>query len=242
MAENTNYGVVNTGNRPLVSYNFMLRVEGVFDVPCKSIRAFTKENNYEYIREGGLNDYVHMRRKPIDKPFTFQVERYCGTDWFDPMPNGTELALPVILLISRSHNNFDEAKRTFAFTGCTVMGKEYGQLDADKSGLLTETTTIAYREMMCLEIYSESDSGRFKFSGQDMEGNGVRYSNRNSNEMRKAQMEESAGKRQWKLSGDAYEGTGIRSAKYDTSEVRREQMQQQARRLWPSAGDVRGFV
>lgn len=157
MAENKNILVSNTGTKPLVNYNFMLRVEGIYDLPCKSIRAFTKRNKYESIQEGGLNDYVHLRRRPISDPFTFQVERYCGIDFFDPMPNGAELALPVILLISRWPNRFELAKKTFVFTGCTVMSKEYGELDAEKHGLLTEVTTIAYREMVCVEIYSETD-------------------------------------------------------------------------------------
>ncbi|MPM32168.1 hypothetical protein SDC9_78727 [bioreactor metagenome] len=42
--------------------------------------------------------------------------------------------------------------RTYVFTGCTVTKKEYGKLDAERSELLTENVTIAYREMVCLDI------------------------------------------------------------------------------------------
>ena len=35
--------VMNQGKSPLVGYNFMLRVEGIYDLPCKSIRAFSRE-------------------------------------------------------------------------------------------------------------------------------------------------------------------------------------------------------
>lgn len=143
--------VANTGDRPLVNYNFMLRVEGLYDLPCKSIHGFQKENEYEYIQEGGLNDYVHIKRKPISKPFTFEVERYVGSDYFDPMPNGAELILPVILLVSRYTNKFDKTKRTYVFTGCTVTGKKFGDLTAEQSGLLVETTTIAYRQLVCID-------------------------------------------------------------------------------------------
>lgn len=148
MSEPTNIVVMNQGLNPLVSYNFMLRVEGVFDLPCKSVHSFKKENEYEYIQEGGLNDYVHMRRKPISKPFTFTVERYVGTDYYDPLHNGAELILPVILLVSRYNNHFGVTKRAYVFTGCTVMSKEYGELNSEKSGLHTETIVIGYREMM----------------------------------------------------------------------------------------------
>ena len=112
--------VINTGENVLVSYNYMLRVEGIYDLPCKAVHSFTKENEFEYVQEGGLNDYVHMLRKPVSKPFTFTVERYVGTDLIPPLPLGAELALPVILMVSPYPNRFDIAKRTFVFTGCTA--------------------------------------------------------------------------------------------------------------------------
>ena len=107
---------------------------------------------FEYVQEGGLNDYVHMLRKPVSKPFTFTVERYVGTDMIPPLPLGAELVLPIILMISPYPNRFDIAKRTFVFTGCTVISKTYGELNAEKSGILTETIVIAYREMVEVTI------------------------------------------------------------------------------------------
>ena len=77
--------VLNQGKSPLVGYNFMLRVEGIYDLPCKSVHAFSRELEYDFIQEGGLNDYVHMLRKPISKPFTLEVERYVGVDYVDPL-------------------------------------------------------------------------------------------------------------------------------------------------------------
>ena len=139
--------VSNQSKNVLVNYNFMLRVEGIYDLPCKSVHSFTKENEFEYVQEGGLNDYVHMLRKPVSKPFSFTVERYVGMDIVPPLPLGAELVLPVILMVAPNANQFDEAKRTFVFTGCTVMSKTYGELNAEKSDLLTETIVIGYREM-----------------------------------------------------------------------------------------------
>lgn len=146
--------VFNQGLNPLVGFNFMLRVELLYDLPCKSVKSFSREMEYEYIQEGGLNDYVHMRRKPISKPFYLEVERYVGIDYVDPMPNGAELALPVMLFVSRYQDRFipGAVARTYVFTGCTVTKKEFGELDAERSGLLTETTTLAYREMLCVDI------------------------------------------------------------------------------------------
>lgn len=146
----------NKGLHPLVNFNFTLQVEGIYNLPCKSVRVFQRENEYEYYQEGGLNDYVHMLRKPISKPMTFQVERYVGVDMFDPLALGTDLILPVLLSVSRyqgegGSGGWKQPQRIYTFTGCTVMSKEFGELDAEKSGLLLETTTISYREMVCLD-------------------------------------------------------------------------------------------
>lgn len=149
-----NWVVWNQGKNPLVNFNFMLRVELAYDLPCKSVRAFSRELEYDYIQEGGLNDYVHMRRKPITRPFTLEVERYVGVDYVDPLPLGADLVLPVMLFVSRNHDQFipGVVARTYIFTGCTVMKKTYGDLVADQSGLLVETTTLGYREMLCVDI------------------------------------------------------------------------------------------
>jgi hypothetical protein len=154
-AATDNFLVANQGLAPLVNFNFVLRVEAAFDLPCKSVKAFTRENEYELIQEGGLNDYVHMRRKPISKPFTLDVERYVAVDYFDPLPNGSEPVLPILLIVTRNLNSTTFSSpwvRTYTFTGCTVIKKTYGELNAEQSGLLVETTTIAYREMVCLDL------------------------------------------------------------------------------------------
>ena len=149
-----NYLVWNQGKYPLVNFNFMLRVEMLYDLPCKAVRAFSRELEYDMIQEGGLNDYVHMRRKPISRPFTLEIDRYVGVDYVDPLPLGADLVLPVLLFVGREPNAFipGVVARTYTFTGCTVMKKTYGELSGDQSGLLIETTTLAYREMLCVDI------------------------------------------------------------------------------------------
>lgn len=149
-----NYVYANAGQNPLVNTNFMMRVEGFFDVPCKKINAFKKENEFQQVQEGGCNDYVHMRRKSITKPFTFSVERYTGYDWVDPLPLGVELVLPIVIFVSRYPGLFvpGMVARVYTFTGCTVIGKTWGELNAEQTGLLTETIEIAYREFVVVNI------------------------------------------------------------------------------------------
>ena len=154
MADQSNILVHNSGSDPLVNFNFMLRIELATDVPCKSVRAFQRELEFDQIQEGGLNDYVHMLRKPISRPFTLEIERYAGTDYFDPLPLGADFVLPLLLFVSRSPAQFipGVTARTYVFHGCTVIKKSYGDLVADQSGLLVETITIAYREMLCVDV------------------------------------------------------------------------------------------
>ncbi len=168
---------------PAVSYAFALQVEAMFMLPCRSIRVFTKENEFDYYQEGGLNDYVHMLRKPISKPFTFQVERYVGVSasadfnsgFLDPLTLGTDLVLPLILYVNRSPSpgwidnmDFKNCARAYIFTGCTVTSKEFGELNAEQSKLLTETTTIAYRELITINQLSPAweKGGVWKYPGE----------------------------------------------------------------------------
>lgn len=168
----TNFGGVKDADYALVnSYNFVLRVEGIYDLPCKSVKVFSKNNEYMNIQEGGLNDYVHMVRKPISQPFTFQVERYVGLEMVDPLANGTELVLPVFLYINHSvRDDWTAPVRYYMFTGCRVQGKEYGELNAERSGLLTETTTIAYNQMLTFTLpvtdWTTNDPWEFSNDGK----------------------------------------------------------------------------
>lgn len=142
---------------PLVNYNFMLRVDAVYDLQCRKISSITQEKEYEMIQEGGVNDYVHMREKPISKPFTFQVERYIGENFFDPLPLGKQLELPVTLYVGRHLQACKNPRWTFTFEGCTVTNKTYSELDAERSGLMVETTTIAYQQMKLEQSETDSD-------------------------------------------------------------------------------------
>lgn len=158
------------------SYNFVLRVEGFQNLPLKSVRGINKQNEYEYIQEGGLNDYVHMVRKPISQPFTFQVERYVSQDWLqdaiDPLANGTELILPLVLYMYRSNaHDGTGPSRFYIFTNCRVTGVQIGDLDAEKSGLHTITNTIAYAQMTIVTVpfVGIDDDGMYRFNSDGAE-------------------------------------------------------------------------
>ena len=224
MAKTGNKVYQNFGLNPATNFNFILRVEGTFDLPCKSVHVFQKENEYEYIQEGGLNDYVHMKRKPISKPFTFQVERYVGVDGLlvDYLANGTELVLPLVLLVNRYHwNGYPYPTRTYVFTGCTVIGKEYGELNAERSGLLVETTTIAYREMVNVDVGIGANAGET-----------WEYQPKSEEEKIEAEKKRlTHSKRYWAFDDKKYSGKGEGSARHPENEKRKEELLKD-RRLW----------
>ena len=224
MAKTGNKVYQNFGLNPATNFNFILRVEGTFDLPCKSVHVFQKENEYEYIQEGGLNDYVHMKRKPISKPFTFQVERYVGVDGLlvDYLANGTELVLPLVLLVNRYHwNGYPYPTRTYVFTGCTVIGKEYGELNAERSGLLVETTTIAYREMVNVDVGIGANAGET-----------WEYQPKSEEEKIEAEKKRlTHSKRYWAFDDKKYSGKGEGSARHPENEKRKEELLKN-RRLW----------
>ena len=182
---------------PAVAYAFALQVEAAFFVPLRAVRVFTKENEFEYYQEGGLNDYVHMLRKPISKPFTFQVERYVGVrkemlglGMIDPLALGTELILPVVLYVNRSpagqwYNNisFTNCARAYIFTGCTVIQKEFSELNAEQSKLHSETITIAYKEMFSIDqVFSGLEGGgQWEYDGTVKGGGKAHTENRSKN-------------------------------------------------------------
>ena len=249
----------NRGLTPLVNYNFNLQVEGIYNLPCKSVRVFQRENEYETLQEGGLNDYVHLLRKPISKPMTFQVERYVGIDMLDPLALGTDLALPVLLLVSRYQGEggnevldlSDSMQRIYTFTGCTVMAKEYGELNAERSGLLVETTTIAYREMICVdnpstlskrEAWSMSeDAGTWK---RAKEIRAEQKTRTGKEELSKEKMKKAAVRffikdgKKGALNDPKYkfEGKEKSSATKNTGELSKDAMKQQAVRFFIKGG------
>lgn len=147
----SNYFAFNEGTAVMPAHSFMLRVEAAIDVPCRAVKNITRENEFDYIQEGGVNDYVHLKRKPISRPFSFQVERYAGIDYLDPLTLGTELALPLVLIVFDRPQQADSIRRVYTFTACVVTAKDYGELNAEQSSLLVETTTIAFREMLCVD-------------------------------------------------------------------------------------------
>ena len=135
---NTDWDAINN---PLTAFNFVLEVELLYFLPLKSIRAFTKENEYEYIREGGVNDYVHMKRKPISKPFTFQVERYIGTERFlDPLATGM---LPICLGEATKFSQFLlDADKTYRVNACFGIRTD----TSDSDGKVVARSRVNFKE------------------------------------------------------------------------------------------------
>ncbi len=199
----------------LPSFRFILRVEGAFDVALKSIRPFTKENEYEQIEEGGMNDYVHMKRKHVTKPHTLQIERYLTEDFYDPIPNGTAFVLPLLLFVGGNNaESFSwSPRRAYVFFGAQVLNKEIGGFDAEKSGLLTETVTIAYHQLYMMDIPGASDPETWSYKNNGIKN---KYANQGvfdlaANKTPLKDFIANAQENLWEFGTDAseYQGNGV---------------------------------
>lgn len=182
---------------PLINNIFLLRVDAVYDLACTKVSGIVQEKEYENIVEGGVNDYVQLREKPSSKPNILQVERYIGEKYLDPLPVGKRCEIPLVLYVARHLKTFTDAPMKFTFSGCTVLSKKYGDLDAEHSGLMTETIQIAYQKVAVEKKANEIIKPLWKFdkSGKKYGGTGLRSAQYDKNEIRKKEMEEMS--RKW---------------------------------------------
>ncbi len=182
---------------PLINNIFLLRVDAVYDLACTKVSGIMQEREYENILEGGVNSYVQLREKPSSKPNILQVERYIGEAYMDPLPVGKQCAIPLVLYVDRHLGMFADAPMVFTFSGCTVLSKKYGDLDAEHSGLMTETIQIAYQQVSVEKKANEVILPLWKIdqSGKKYQGTGMRHAAHDKNEVRKKDMEQMS--RKW---------------------------------------------
>lgn len=131
---------------PYLNMNFTLEYEGK-GIPLKSVKSISQEPEQEYIQEGGLNGYVHVRPKPASRPYVLQIERYITSEYgnLPKLSPGTVLKAPLFLMAGHYPGN--PLRLQFKFTGCTVTGRSYGDLNASRAEAFTETISISYQEM-----------------------------------------------------------------------------------------------
>lgn len=182
---------------PFTNNIFLLRVDAVYDLACTKVSGIVQEREYENIVEGGVNDYVQLRKKPSSKPKIMQVERYIGEKYLDPLPVGKQCEIPLVLYVYRHLDMLLNAPMVFTFSGCTVLSKKYGDLDAEHSGLMTETIQIAYQQVSVEKEANEIIMPLWKVdnSGKKYQGTGIRRAAYDKNEVRKKDMEKMS--RKW---------------------------------------------
>ena len=168
---------------PLLNNIFLLRVDAVYDLACTKVSGIAQEREYENIVEGGVNDYVQLREKPSSKP--------------NPLPVAKRCVIPLVLYVDRHPDLFTNAPMIFTFSGCTVLSKKYGDLDAEHSGLMTETIQIAYQQVSVEKKAGETIKAAWGFdqSGRRYQGTGKRHAAYDKHEVRKKNMERTS--RKW---------------------------------------------
>ena len=223
---NTDGGIANPleDKPPIVNFNFVLRVEALWDIACKSIKIERKENEFDLIQEGGLNDYPHRIRKQITRMFTLRIEQYVGAGFVDPLSLGTKLVLPLMLSVGRYTNPaIFLPDRQYIFTGCEVTAKEPGELQSERSGLLTESTTIAYESMFTIDTPFEGIKESWAFDQFNKDGNGKGSRDKRFADYELTQAEMAARTQRWSMV-EASKAQGISDVRTEPSVSSRQNL------------------
>lgn len=124
--------------------NFTVRADGR-EIPCRSVQGMQRQREQEFIREGGQNDFVHVRPKPVSRAQILKLECLASKSNEDILPLGRILSEPLVVETKPDASSGKLVR--FTFGGCMVVDKIYGDLRAEKGGLLEETISVAYQEM-----------------------------------------------------------------------------------------------
>lgn len=198
---------------PLVNYHFLLRVNAAMDVACKRVEAFASEAEFEYLQEGGVNEYVHMLKKPITTPKVIQIEYYANNNLVSAFSVGERMLIPMVLYIAKQANNIDtNFAKQYIFSGCVVKKKTSGALDAEQSGLVTDTVEIAFETVTVINNPLVEQSSEWGFSGKYMDGNNRKSATYNQTEVRQSKMNDRKEYRKWEFDGNNPKGKGTQSA------------------------------
>ena len=137
---------------PVAGLNFVMRINAVLDIPLQKVHGFSQDLEYETIQQGGVNEYVTIRQKQVTQVRSFEVEFYVSKGYSSALSLGASFTIPIMILVSDVPGSFEaeHIKRMYAFTGCTVIGRTYGELDAERGALIVETAKIAYERMVPL--------------------------------------------------------------------------------------------
>ena len=137
---------------PVSGLNFVMRLNAAIDIPLRKVMSFSQELEYETIQQGGVNEYVTLVQKQASQVRYFEVEFYVSKGYSHSLTLGASFTIPIMIIVSSVPGSFEleSIKRMYAFTGCTVIGRTYGELDAEKGTLIVETAKIAYERMVPL--------------------------------------------------------------------------------------------
>jgi hypothetical protein len=140
------------------------------------------------------------------------VERISGEKAPEQSPFFGDKTPEVLAYLDRHADAVMELKRVYTFTGCTVISKEYGELNAEHPGLLVEKAVIAYRELVTVTTFDDKDVGMWSIKDpeqqrkarKDFSRDFERDDNGNINDKRVGL---------WKFEKEEPQGSGKRSAK-----------------------------
>ncbi len=131
-------------SRPVSGNRFSVWI-GQFSMSFSKIRNISREIEVEVLKEGGVNDYVHILQKSYSSPHKLIFERgLCESSILSnptPLLVGKRLPFPGIINV---HDAKGEIMASYSFSEPIILKWELGDLDAMQNSILIETLEVAH--------------------------------------------------------------------------------------------------
>jgi phage tail-like protein len=137
-------------NYPPTGFHFMVSFDGLSDSPkdfsFQSVSGLSVEMEYEEVKEGGVNQYVHQL--PVRSKFSElvlkrgMVKGSKLVEWMNAAMNGFQF-FPInmqVVLLNENH----EPLQVWKVVHVLPKKLEFTAFDAEKSELVIETLTLSY--------------------------------------------------------------------------------------------------
>ena len=158
-----------TAERPISSNRFIVLI-GPAKMSFSKVKNIYTEVEVEAIKEGGVNDHVHIWRKPASNIQKLVFERgVCPSNILSSISSfapGTNLLLPGTILVLNSRGI---PMSMFVFTSGIVLKWKVSDLDAKSSEVFIETFEVAHTGIKQIPIGMAGNAVDLAISG-DLSG------------------------------------------------------------------------
>ena len=132
------------GGRPVSSNRFSVTI-GPITMSFSKIKNISKQIQYDVLKEGGVNDYVHIMQKAYSQPHKLVLEKGLGDSsimsMLVPALVGKKLPFPGTINIKNSKG---DNVATYTFDSPIIVKWQLGELNALENKVLIESMEIVH--------------------------------------------------------------------------------------------------